>query len=126
MLAQLNKARGFTSYCKNAIRSLVPILMALRRPNDILREVAKTIIRSLDCPSRLSFTHVCEEVFKRLFPPLANLNSTTSIEMEIYCLGIETPVFHRCPNSVNALFVTARMAVSGEQLPDCISQEAPA
>jgi hypothetical protein len=55
------------------------VLLSLGSPTAVIRRIALVVIHSLNCQSVRAFTHVGEEIFKRLKPAFTNDNPAASV-----------------------------------------------
>lgn len=80
--------------------SMVGGLNRLRGPAAIFRRVWAVVVLAFQGFSLWAFSHVSQEGFERVLPPLAYCDSPTSIPLVIRGLRLEATTPHRSPRSV--------------------------
>jgi hypothetical protein len=101
MLAEFRDATSPSSHSQNAVGSLISVLTNPGCPDNIARNISKTIVDSLNCPSILPRSHIIEEGLE-IHPPFADLDSALSIIGIVDGIRISTSGLHRTPNAVNS------------------------
>ena len=99
---------------KQAGTAAVPYLLLSRGPLAIFRRVADVVVDSLKGKTWRALTHVCEEVFKRVYPAVADGNPPTSVSSVPFVLGVKAPALHVPPRLVcSRSFTHSRVSVGG-------------